>query len=55
MTTQGTAKPGEFDFLAGRWTIANRRLKTRWIGSEDWELFDGEATCWTVLGGLGSI
>ena len=55
MNGAAKGRPGEFDFLAGRWTIKNRRLRTRWAGSEDWELFDGEATCWTVLGGLGSI
>jgi hypothetical protein len=50
-----TGRPGDFDFLAGSWTIKNRRLKTRWTGAQDWELFDGDATCWTVLGGAGSI
>jgi hypothetical protein len=51
----GTGRAGDFDFLAGRWAIKNRRLKTRWTGAGDWEEFSGEATCYTVLGGLGSI
>jgi hypothetical protein len=51
----GSGRPGDFDFLAGAWTIRNRRLKTRWAGGDDWELFDGASTCWTVLGGAGSI
>ncbi|MBL8343482.1 MAG: hypothetical protein JNL30_18580 [Rubrivivax sp.] len=51
----GTGRAGDFNFLAGRWSIKNRRLKTRWSGTGDWEEFDGEATCFTVLGGLGSI
>jgi hypothetical protein len=55
MKTQGSARAGDFDFLAGSWTIKNRRLKTRWAGGDDWELFDGDSTCWTVLGGRGSI
>lgn len=46
-------KPGEFDFLAGEWTIRHRRLKTP--GSDDWDAFEGEATCWTILGGVGSV
>jgi len=46
-------KPGEFDFLAGEWKIRHRRLKTP--GSDDWDAFDGEATCWTILGGVGSV
>lgn len=46
-------KPGEFDFLAGQWTIAHRRLKTP--GTTDWDEFAGEATCWSILGGVASI
>lgn len=46
-------KPGEFDFLAGEWKIRHRRLKTP--GSDDWDEFEGEATCWTILGGVGSV
>jgi hypothetical protein len=46
-------KPGEFDFLAGEWKIRHRRLKSP--GSDDWDEFDGEATCWTILGGVGSV
>ncbi len=44
-------KPGDFDFLAGNWSIKHRRLKA----PGDWDLFDGEATCWTILGGVGSV
>jgi len=46
-------KPGDFDFLAGRWAIAHRRLKA--AGGKDWDEFTGEATCWTILGGVGSV
>jgi hypothetical protein len=44
-------KPGEFDFLAGQWAIANRRPKA---GGKDWDEFPGEATCWSILGGVCS-
>jgi len=44
-------KPGEFDFLAGEWRIAHRRL----TGPGQWDTFAGEATCWTILGGVGSV
>jgi hypothetical protein len=54
-TTPGPARRGDFDFLAGHWRITQRRLKTRWVGSADWEHFEGESSCWTTLGGLGSI
>jgi hypothetical protein len=46
-------RAGDFDFLAGAWKISHRRLKT--TGSDDWDVFDGEATCWTILGGVASI
>ena len=46
-------KPGEFDFLTGQWAIAHRRLKTQ--GTTDWDEFAGEATCWSILGGIASI
>jgi hypothetical protein len=43
-------KPGDFDFLAGEWKIRHRRLK-----DGAWDAFEGEATCWTILGGVGSV
>jgi hypothetical protein len=46
-------KPGDFDFLAGEWKIQHRRLKTP--GSDDWDVFEGEATCWSILTGGGSV
>lgn len=46
------AKAGDFDFLAGHWKIANRRLKGP---GKEWDTFPGEATCWTILSGAGSI
>lgn len=49
--TRTRAKPGDFDFLAGEWRISHRRLRK----PGDWDAFDGEATCWTILGGVGSV
>lgn len=43
--------PGEFDFLSGTWAIAHRRRKA----DGQWDEFDGEATCWSILGGTASI
>lgn len=45
-------RPGEFDFLAGEWRIAHRRQPSPGAA---WDEFTGEATCWTILGGVGSI
>ena len=47
------SKGGDFGFLAGHWKISHRQLKTP--GSDDWDLFEGEASVWPALGGLASI
>jgi hypothetical protein len=46
-------KKGEFDFLAGNWKISHRQLKPG--TKDDWITFSGEATCWSILDGIGSI
>ena len=50
-----TGKAGDFNFLAGSWKINHRRLKQSWVAAKDWDIFEGEATCWTVLAGAASI
>ncbi|MBL8843806.1 MAG: hypothetical protein JNL90_19950 [Planctomycetes bacterium] len=45
-----TGKPGDFDFLAGEWTIENRQRK-----GDEWDEFDGEATVHRLLDGLVSV
>lgn len=49
-TARPTGKPGDFDFLTGRWKIANRRR----IG-ETWDEFEGESTVHGILAGVASI
>src|SRR5262245_59843039 len=44
-------RPGDFNFLAGEWRISHRQLQ----GATKWDEFHGEATCWTILGGVGSV
>lgn len=46
-----SGKPGEFDWLSGEWTISHRRLKA----PGQWDAFAGEATCWSILGGVGHV
>ena len=41
-------KPGEFDWLTGEWRIANRRR----LADGRWDEFGGEATCFSILGGV---
>ena len=50
--TPTPGKPGDFNFLAGEWRIRHRRLPKP--GAE-WDVFEGEASCWTILGGVGSV
>lgn len=54
-TTPAPAIPpgqaGDFHFLNGEWRIAHRRLKA----PGEWDEFHGEATCWSILGGVGSV
>jgi hypothetical protein len=45
-----TGKPGDFDFLSGRWKIRNRQRK-----NGAWDEFDGEATVHGILAGIASI
>lgn len=45
-------QPGQFDFLTGEWRISHRRLRD---GSSEWDEFEGEATCWSILRGVVSI
>ncbi len=51
MTNIPEGRPGEFDFLEGEWKIAHQRLKT----PGDWDTFEGEASCWTILGDVASV
>ena len=55
MTTDFIARPHDFDFLVGRWHIANRRLRQRGVGSNDWIEFDATTQAFSHLGGLVSV
>ena len=44
-------KAGDFDFLNGSWNIQHRRFTEL----STWDSFEGEATCWSILGGAASI
>lgn len=51
-TRKGRGKQGDFGFLSGEWRIKNRRKKA---GTDQWDEFEGEATVWGFLDGLGSL
>ncbi|NYF59126.1 hypothetical protein [Micromonospora purpureochromogenes] len=46
---------GDFDFLAGRWDVANRRLTRRHVGSDDWDEFPGTMLAHRFFAGAGSF
>ena len=48
-------RPHDFDFLVGRWKVANRRLRQRFVGSDDWEHFEGVQQAWSHLDGVLSV
>jgi hypothetical protein len=49
----GNGAAGDFSFLTGNWKIANRRRKSP--GVDEWDVFPGEATVWSILNGVCSI
>ena len=57
-TTPTTGRRGhvtDFDFRTGRWHVRNRRLRQRWVGSDVWDEFDGDARCEPRLNGVVNI
>ena len=46
---------GDFDFLVGHWTIANRRLKERLAGCPEWEEFTSTSRCWNLFDGAANL
>jgi len=45
----------DFDFLIGSWTVTNRRLGKLLAGSDDWTVFPGTTTCWSLFEGGGNM
>jgi len=44
----------DFDFFIGSWNVVNRRLKTLFAGSDEWEEVPGATTCQPIFGGGGN-
>ena len=45
----------DFDFLTGTWHVANRRLRERLVGCDQWDAFDGTGHCEPRLGGVVNV
>jgi hypothetical protein len=46
---------GDFDFLVGRWNVANRRLEQRLAGSDNWTEFPATAEIRSLFDGAANI
>lgn len=46
---------GDFDFLIGKWTSRQRRLRERLKGSNDWEEFPARLEVRKILDGMGNF
>jgi hypothetical protein len=56
-TSQGAGQDGrrDFDFIVGRWRVANQRLVQRLQGCSEWATFQAVARAQPLPGGLGNI
>jgi hypothetical protein len=45
----------DFDFFVGNWNSVNRRLKKRWVGSNEWETFPATIKCESRMGGVVNL
>jgi len=55
MTPEFIGNPHDFDFLVGRWHVANRRLKQRHVGCTEWDSLDATHEAWTHMDGRVSV
>jgi len=56
ITPSSTSSQNDFDFLAGKWTMHNKRLKTRLNNCTEWiEYESSDENFGTILNGLGNM
>lgn len=55
MTHEFTGTQRDFDFLVGQWQVANRRLRRRHVGSDDWHTFSAVSRAWVLLDGVVNV
>jgi hypothetical protein len=53
--TDVTGDVHDFDFLAGAWNVVSRRLKARFAGCDDWDVYDGTSRCTPHFGGAANV
>lgn len=50
-----TSSAHDFDYLAGNWTLRNRKLKARLEQSTEWIAFESRVEMHQILNGMGNI
>ena len=50
-----TSSKTDFDFYEGKWTLHNKKLKTRLNNCTEWEEFESTQEMYRVLNGTGNI
>jgi hypothetical protein len=45
----------DFAFLAGDWTVTNRRLRTLLVGGDEWDEFPASSHCTMLFGGAANV
>jgi hypothetical protein len=55
IVASANSSPDDFDFLVGKWSIHNKKLKTRLNNCTDWAEFEARGECRKILNGFGNI
>lgn len=56
ITASATSSPRDFDFLAGKWTMENKKLKTRLDNCTEWIEFEStDENLGAILNGIGNL
>lgn len=54
LSPSATSSANDFDFLLGKWTVKNRKLKSRLSNNNEWEEFDAVLETSKILIGIGN-
>lgn len=54
-STSVTGNVHDFDFLDGKWTMVNRRLAKRGVGSNDWDAFPASVRAYVLMDGVTNV
>jgi hypothetical protein len=55
ITPTATSSATDFDFLEGKWSVHNRKLKARLAGNDEWSTFESTLHMRKTLNGTGNV